>query len=106
MRITHSIPTNLMTISNRPSCVVVPRHMLGVPAVKNVHCDENREELYAFENNNGTANLGAKKLVGSQNRRLLFLKVPTYMSLQVNTAWPDDSVTTRNICLSNIQFPT
>ena len=79
MRITHSIPTNLMTISNRPSCVVVPRHMLGVPAVKNVHCDENREELYAFENNNGTANLGAKKLVGSQNRRLLFLKVHTYL---------------------------
>ena len=99
MRITHSISTNLMTISNRPSCVVVPRHMLGVPAVKNVHCDENREELYAFENNNGTANLGAKKLVGSQNRRLLFLKVPTYqtttyISLQVNTAWPVDSVTT------------
>ena len=106
MRITHSIPTNLMTASNRPSCAGVPRHMLGVPVVKNVHCDENREELYAFENNNGTANLGAKKLVGSQNRRLLFLKVPTYMSLQVNTAWPVDSATTRNICLSNIHFPT
>ena len=77
-----------------------------MPAVKNVHCDENREELYAFENNNGTANLGAKKLVGSQNRRLLFLKAPTYMSLQVITAWLVDSVTTWNICLSNIQFPT
>ena len=39
---------------------------------------------YAFENNNGTANLGAKKLFCSQNRRLLFLKAPTptYMSLQ------------------------
>ena len=37
--------------------------------------------LYAFENNNGTANLGAKKLVCSQ-KRLLFLKAPTYMSLQ------------------------
>ena len=37
---------------------------------------------YTFENNNGTANLGAKKLVCSQNRRLLFLKAPTYMSLQ------------------------
>ena len=61
---------------------------------------------YAFENNNGTANLGAKKLVCSQNRRLLFSKAPTYMSLQVNTAWPDDSVTTRNMCLSNMQFPT
>ena len=31
---------------------------------------------YAFENNNGIANLGAKKLVGSQNRQPLLLKVP------------------------------